>query len=231
LRVAAGHAALLDTNMRTVVLANHELGEYLRVDEIAHRFGVSVEDVLAAASVLGFAAHDASSLVEINQFEQAVMHAPVHPHDTDSRTSLLMRVRIGAAATAAVLIAFFAVSVIANSDDGTSPNTRGALATHTAANYKKALQSTYDATVHDAPNAADYRALAQELREMTPPPELKSQHEQLVAEAQNVALTADSTTECTTPSDPSCSVPAAITAAANTLRDDLTQLEKATAAR
>ena len=206
--------------MRTVVLADHELGEYLRVDEIAQRFGVSVDDVLAAASVLGFAAHDGASLIEIIQFEQAVMHAPVRPHDTDTRTSLLMRVRIGAAATAAVLVAFFAVSLIANSDNGASPSTRAAAA------YRSQLKSTYASTVGAAPKASDYQALAQELRLMTPPPELAAQHEQLVAEAQNVAVTADSTAECTTaPTDSSCSVPATITDAVTALQAHLSELD------
>jgi hypothetical protein len=61
---------------------------------------------------------------------------------------------------------------------------------------------------------------------MTPPPALAAQHEQLVAEAQNVAVTADSTAECTTaPTDPSCSVPAAITDAVTTLQAHLSQLD------
>jgi hypothetical protein len=185
--VAGTAALLLATSMRAIAMTDHELGEYLRVDEIARRFGVTIEDVLAACSVLGFEAHDAASLIEIGLLEEAVMHAPVHATATDSRTSLLLRVRIGVAATAAVLAAVLGVSLLPHG--GTSPQQHAAQA---AAAYKAKLKATYEATVTDSPAQPDYQALAQKLLTITPPAALSAEHAKLIAEAQDVADVATS---------------------------------------
>ncbi|MEY2471569.1 MAG: hypothetical protein QOK28_898 [Actinomycetota bacterium] len=203
----------------TLVSADHELGEYLRVDEIARRFDVSVDDVLAACSVLGFPAHDAASLVEIMQFEHAVMSTPLHPHEnTDGAAAASWARRVLAASAAAVLLAVVGVSLVTHGGHTgtTPPHPRAALSTKAAAAYTAKVKATYEATVDDSPTSPDYQALAQELQQITPPADLRAEHDALVAEAQKVAtLAADSA-----PSTPDAAT------AANELKDDVAQLNQ-----
>jgi hypothetical protein len=159
------------------------VAEYLRVDEIAERFHVSIEDVLAACSVLGFPVHDRDGLIELDLFTQALKAAaPTHAPEPTERRRPRVAV-LSAAAAVVVLIGAFAF-------------TRGPSVSHAptraAASYRAQLKHTYEATVGDAPVAPDYRTLAHDLAAITPPPELRAEHAQLVAEAQTVAdLTED----------------------------------------
>jgi hypothetical protein len=206
--------------MRVIVAAdNHELGEYLRVDEIARRFDVAIADVLAACSVLGFDAHDAASLVEITQFERAVISTPLHPHEnTDGAAAASWPRRVLAASAAAVLLAVVGISLVTHGGHTgtTPPQQRAQLSAKAAAAYTAKVKATYEATVDDSPTSPDYQALAQELQQITPPADLRAEHDALVAEAQKVAtLAADSA-----PTAPDA------TTAANALKDDVAQLDQ-----
>jgi hypothetical protein len=178
------------------------VAEYLRVDEIASRLGVSIDDVLAACSVLGFPVHDRDGLIELDLFTEAVKAAAPRSLAVTAAPHRRPR-RVAALASAAAVVAVLAAFAVTR--DTSAPATRP----RAAASYRAALQSTYDATVADAPVAPDYRALARELAQITPPPELRAEHAALVAEAQTVAEA---------PSDE-------LTTAVDTLRDHVAQLE------
>jgi hypothetical protein len=191
--------------MRAIVaLDNHELGEYLRVDEIASRFGVSIDDVLASCSVLGFHAHDADSLIEITQFEQAVMSAPVHPHEkTGGAAAASWRRRVLAASAAAVLVAVLAISFAPRGRTGVTP-------TRAAAVYEAQVKATYESAVDDSPTKPDYQTLAHQLEQITPPADLRAEHDALVAEAENVATLATTADNDVTPVDDASAAAAAL---------------------
>jgi hypothetical protein len=189
--------------MRAVIAPDgHELGTYLRVDELAHRFDVSVDDVLAACSVLGFDAHDSSSLIEVSEFTAAVNSAPlVRRAGQPSPVAGLWRQRplalVATGAAAAVIALMAAFVSFGNDPSGPPAGQRVALsATNAAAAYKSELKSTYESTVAALPQATDYRALAQQLAEIEPPAALRAEHAELIAEAQHVADLAGSVPDC-----------------------------------
>ena len=184
------------------------VAEYLRVDEIAARFHVSIDDVMAACSVLGFPVHDRDGLVELDLFTQALKAAAPHPVPEPAKPRRPRIVMLSAAAAVLALIGAFALT----RDPSASQSP-----TRAAASYRAQLKHTYESTVGDAPVAPDYRTLAHDLAAMTPPPELRAEHAQLVQEAQTVAdltaSTADSALEAT-PDD-----------AADLLREHIEQIE------
>jgi hypothetical protein len=167
-------------------------GEYLRVDEIAARFGVSVEDVLAACSVVGFAgAHGPDSLIELGLFTHAILSTgiAVRPPQPTNRLRLPVYALTSMVAALALLVAVLGPW----RDNATSPSAGG----RAAAAYRAQLKSTYDATVKGRPTAAEYRDLARHLSEITPPAGFQAEHAKLIEEAQNVATLAGASPECT----------------------------------
>ncbi|HVV38350.1 MAG TPA: hypothetical protein VHC63_17205 [Acidimicrobiales bacterium] len=168
--------------------------EYLRADEIARRFDVSVDDVLQSCSVLGFDATRADSLIELREFGRALKS--VHREQPlPSRWPSHRRVLVGIAASVAVVLVAAVGQAVSRHD---SPATRNAVASQTpAAAYRAQLKSTYNATVSDNATPADYQALAQRLSAITPPAGLQTEHQELVAEAQHAAAVAPALAACT----------------------------------
>ena len=211
--------------MRETVADIHELGEYLRVEEIARRFGVPVDDVLAACSVLGFDATDATSLIEIHEFILALKSAPARQPVAPRPSRPRWFDASVAASVAALLVAAAAMFLV--SRDDTSPTERRAATS--AAAYRAELKKTYNASVAGAPQPTDYEALAQKWRLLTPPAGLQAEHDKLIAEAEKVAdLASASTTDCS--AVPSCaseqlSESLQTTSAANELKDHLDKVE------
>jgi len=101
---------------------------------------------------------------------------------------LLLRVRIGVAATALVFLVMVGVAIL---HGGANPSPQHDAA-RAAAVYKAKLKATYEATVADSPAQPDYQALAQKLLTITPPAALSAEHAKLIAEAQDVADVATS---------------------------------------
>ena len=154
MRVPAKAGAALDGHVRTIALADHELGEYLRVDEIARRFDVTADDVLAACSVLGFDAHDASSLVEsrpVRRRRYARARAPAGDRQTDFPAPAYSH-RLGGDGRGARRHVRRVAGVGATTRIG-QPRPR-------RRTYRAQLQSTYDATVGAEPTPSDYTVLA-----------------------------------------------------------------------
>ena len=196
-----------------IALDGHELGTYLRVDELAHRFDVSVDDVLAACSVLGFAAHDHSSLIEVAAFTEAVKSAPAVRQAAPQPRPRALFALSAAAALIAVVAAFVAVGRDPSGPAADRDANLSAARVRRAA-YQSELKSTYDTAVADAATEPDYRALAQQLAAITPPADYSVEHAALVAEAETVAdLVADVSSGVET------------TSAVDDLRDHLSALE------
>jgi hypothetical protein len=188
--------------------------EYLRVDEIAHRFGVSVDDVIAACSVLGFPVHDVDGLVSLDLFTQALKAAAPHLVAPQVKRRSAFVTMLGAAA--ALLLVVAGVGLVSR-DSGPSASERAASA-RAAAAYRAQIKQTYDAAVAAAPESADYQTLAKELQHITPPPAYQAAHAQLVNEAQTVAeLTNDQLTSVVD-----------TTSAANALREHVDEIETST---
>ena len=193
--------------MRAVIAPDgHALGTYLRVDELARRFDVSVDDVLAACSLLGFAATDAASLVEVSSFTEAVNAAPVvRPAVTPLPPRRRPVLLASAAALLAVIAAFGALRAAPSRPAGGDTNLAAAGSTRAVAAYQHKLQSTYEATVAEVPRADDYRALAERLAAVEPPAAYSAEHATLIAEAERVATLAEAAPECDKADDvPDC---------------------------
>ena len=190
----------------------HDRGEYFRVEEIAARFGVSVDDVLAACSILGFPAHDAHSLIDIVSFTTAVNAAPSVRAD-DNRRRALRRLLVTTTAVAASLLVVLLGYTLAPRDHTRAPAPQ-------AVSYRAQLKSTFDATVGRNPNGSGFRSLADELEHITPPPALRAEHAALVAEAEHVAA-------LTAPEAPvTSSVDATTEAAVDALRQHVAELDR-----
>jgi hypothetical protein len=158
--------------------------EYLRVDEIARRFGVSVDDVLAACSVVGFSgAHGPDSLIELDLFSQAILTVGATTRHQPPPNRL--RVPVAAMTSLVAALAVLVAVVSAFHDDGRTDRATNSRAA--AAAYRARVQSLYDATVQAQPEAPDYAAFVEQLHEITPPAGLQAEHTKLVEEAQTVA--------------------------------------------
>ena len=198
----------------------HELPEYLRVDEIARRFSVSVDDVLAACFILGFHATDAAGLIEIHEFTAAVLSLPPRQiKDAPRRRRIPPMLAASAASLLIGAVGVFGVLRVTSSSNSPHANPEAARAQRAAASYEAQLRSSYEATVSDTPTPVDYHVLALAWSEITPPPSLRAEHEQLIKEAEKVADLASTTPSQVAPeADP--------TTAATQLRDQLNQLGK-----
>jgi hypothetical protein len=188
--------------------------EYLRVDEIATRFGVSVDDVLAACSVVGFnGAHGPDSLIELDLFSQAILTVgrTTRHQPPPNRLRLPVMAMTSLVAALAVLVA---VASAFHNDNPARP-TSAANGRAAAATYRARVQSLYDATVRAQPGAPDYAAFVEQLHELTPPAGFQAEHTKLVEEAETVA----SATLAGTPVE-------AVTPAATALEEDVAAIDR-----